>query len=252
MNINMTSQSANSTARALSIENFLSPISVLVLVMSIYTMPIASVIGYLLNIPCLIVLCHRKLKGDTYKYLIFKTLAHLIFLFSLTIIPLFSCSSCPASLTYIANLIRWLLSFYGGNVLTTSATLVEIALSYERLLLLKQQKSKYLIKLHFWPTTIGMLIISIVFNLPLMFAFQIELIPGSTDFWRLSRTAFGDSAFYRSYITVFNLIQAFLALLLLVALNILNKIEFSNYMKRKKNLINSTNRAAAPAPKNQQ
>jgi hypothetical protein len=217
-------------------EQFLVPMPILNLIILVYSMPIGSLIGLMLNILCLIVLCHRKLKGETYKYLIFKTVSHLGFLFVIVIWPIFVCSSCPISLTLLAKMLNYIFDIVALNCITTYAALVEIALSYDRLLMFKQQKSKYLIKLRFWPTTICFLVVGFVLNSPFIFAFQIEKVPGTADIWRLARTAFGGSSFYRTYVIVLSLIQTLVALVVLVVLNILVKIEFSKYMKRKKSL----------------
>jgi hypothetical protein len=245
MNSSSQSTTNSSAITALTAANFTLPITLTNLITNIYMMPIGSVIGFILNIPCLIVLFHRKLKGDTYKYLIFKTLSHLGLLFIVAMTPVFKCTTCPISLSLFANLVRYYLNLCVLNPLSTYAALVEIALSYDRLLMLKQQKSKCLIRLKFWPTCICFTVFGFIVNLPYMLSFQIESLEG-TNIWLYLPTGFYNTTFYRMYVIVFNLIQALLALIVLVVLNILVKIEFSKYIERKKNLTNSkstTNKA---------
>jgi hypothetical protein len=230
---NISSQSTNNTA--INAEAFLAPISFINLLSGIYSLPIVSVIGFVLNVPCLIVLFHRKLKGDTFKYLIFKTLTHLGYLFIVAITPIFRCTTCPISLTLFAAFVNYYLNLCTLNPLWTYAAFVEIVLSYDRLMLLKQQKSKYLIKLRFWPTIISILVIGFVVNLPFMMAFRIQQIQ-NTQIWRYTRTDFGNSTFYRMYMIVYNIIQTLILLVVQIILNIMVKQEFGKYMKRKKNL----------------
>jgi hypothetical protein len=233
--MNNNSQSENASTMSLNADKYLSPIPIFTLITNIYITPIVSLIGFIFNVPCLIVLMHPKLKGDTYKYLIYKTLTHLIFLFLITIAPIFRCTTCKISLTLFANLMRWLSNLCLLNVLTTYATLVEIALSYDRLLMLMQQKPKYLIKLSFWPTTISFSVLGFVLNMPYMFLNRIEQVPGA-DIWLFVRNDFNFSTFYRLYGIIFSLLQAIPPLIVIVVLNIFVKIEFGKYLNRKKNL----------------
>jgi hypothetical protein len=237
MNNTITAQSSNSSAA--TVERFLVPITAFNLITNVYSLPIVSVIGFILNIPCLIVLFHRKLKGDTYKYLIFKTIIHLSFLFIMAISATYRCTSCPFTLSLFTKIAQYYLHMCVLIPLSTYVALVEIALSYDRLLMLKQQKSKYLIKLSFWPATIAFIVLGLVVNVPFMMAFRIQQLPG-TDIWLYLPTDFFHTTFYRMYAIVFNVFQALLALVVLVVLNIFVKIEFSNYMKRKKNLTSNS------------
>jgi hypothetical protein len=230
-NSTSTSQLANGTA-----VNRLTPISLLNLINNIYMLPIGSVIGFILNIPCLIVLFHRKLKGDTYKYLIFKTLSHLGFLFIIAIGPVFRCTTCPISLSLFANVVRYYLNLCTLNPLSTYAALVKIAVSYDRLLMLKQQKSKYLIKLPFWPTCICLILFSFIANLPFMLASRIGPLEG-TNIWLFFRTDFLNTQFYQVYVFSYTISQNLLSLIMIVVLNILVKIEFGKYIEKKKKLM---------------
>jgi hypothetical protein len=229
---NISSQAGNISTR---VDLFLVPIPIFNLITSIYSIPIGSLIGFMLNVVCLIVLCHRKLKGDTFKYLIFKTLIHLIFLFIMAISPIFRCASCPIILTLFANLVRYYFNLILGSMMSTVAFLIEIVLTYDRLHMLMQQKPKYLIKLSFWPTTISCVVIGVIANVPYILAFTYQQVPG-TDIWQYVRTAVGSSIFYRISVIVLNLIQSLISLVVLIVLNILVKIKFSKYIKRKKSL----------------
>jgi hypothetical protein len=235
MNNITSSQSFNITTAT---DRFLTPIPVLILVTSVYIAPIVSLISFLLNIICLIVLCHHKLNGDTYKYLIFKTVSHLGFLFIVATWPVHQCTTCFISLTLWAKINQYYLNLVALCVFSTNASLVEILIAYERLFMLKQQSNKYLIKLSFWPAIIGIKVISLLLNLPFMFAFRIEKVP-QVDVWRLSRTAFGESSSYRTYVTLSNMLQTTGAFIVLIVMNLLVKIEFSKFMKIKKNFTMS-------------
>jgi hypothetical protein len=236
MNNNNSSQLENTTAlMSINPGRYLMPIPIFTLVTVIYMYPIASVIGFVLNVPCLIVLLNPKLKGDTYKYLLFKLLTHMGFLFIMAVSPIYRCSSCLVSLTLFANLIRYAFTLCALNVLTTYATLIEIVLSYDRLIMLMLHKPKYLIKLRFWPTMISLLIGGFVFNIPYMFLNRIEQVPG-TNIWLFLRTEYSLSAFYRSYAIFFGLFQAIPTLIVIIVLNVFVKIEFSKYLLRKNNL----------------
>jgi hypothetical protein len=235
--MNNTTSVGNNSAS--SIDNYLMAVSLRNLITVVYTLPIASLISFILNIPCLIVLFHRKLKGDTFKYLVLKTLCHLGFLFIIALTPTFRCTSCAFSLTLFTKIVQYYLSICLLNPLSTGAALVEIALTYDRLLMLKQHKSKYLVKLRFWPTTICFIAISILVNLPIMFSVKIEQVPG-TNIWLYLIMDFSNTAFYRFYSIFYSIMQALLALIVLVVLNILVKIEFSKYIKRKTNLTGNS------------
>jgi hypothetical protein len=160
---NTTSQTQhNTTAIALTAERFLSPMTIFSLVTNVYLTSIVSSFGFALNIACLIVLFHRKLNGDTYKYLIFKTVSHLGFLFIVATWPVHQCTTCFISLTLWAKINQYYFNLVALCVFSTNASLVEILIAYERLLMLKQQSNKYLIKLNFWPAIISIKVISLL------------------------------------------------------------------------------------------
>jgi hypothetical protein len=110
--------------------------------------------------------------------------------------------------------------------------LVEIFISYDRLLMFKS--IKYLIKLRFFHATAVTISISILINMPMFFATHIaQLAPNR--FVSL-RSLVAESVAYRVYSIVFNLGQAFIAFILLLMLNVLVTIEFNKHIEKKNNM----------------
>jgi hypothetical protein len=231
LNQTNTSTTARTTTTELPILRDLN------IIMNIYSIPIVSLIGFFLNIVCLIVLLSPKLKGDTYKYLIFKTISHLIFQFATALTPMYRCTQCAVVSSLIVNIFRFGLNFCVINVVSTYANLSEIALTYDRLYLLKQQHSKFLIKLPAFYTLIAFILIGIIANIPTFFAFGVGFNPNNNAY-SFARTVFGLTSEFITYLFVFNLVQSLVVFIVLIFVNLLVTYEFKKYINRKKNLTN--------------
>jgi hypothetical protein len=210
-----------------------TPFPTFFLVANIYTIPIVAVIGFFFNIICLAVLLHPKLKGDTYKYLIFKTLAHLYSQTATGMSPYGICSFCPISQTLGAQIFMIYFLIFLANTFFTYAALIEIVLAYERLLMFKQN-SKWLIKLNLKLTLTIIVISGLIVNIPYLFAYRVA--ETSLGRFRWVFTEFGSSSFFRIYVIVLTIIQNCFPIFTLFTLNILVTIEFRNYLNRKSRL----------------
>jgi hypothetical protein len=202
-----------------------------------YLTTIISVIGFVLNIITLLVLASPSFKGDTYKYLIFKTTTHLsVMTFGAFVNPLVNCPTCMISLTYTAQVFRILcISFFPG-IASTCAALVEIALSHDRLLMF--DKKTNCVSFTFASSFISLF--GIVISLPYLFSFKIVNAAPGFDVYLTTRNDFGNSAFYRIYIAALNFFQSFISFIIMIVLNITVTIKFKKYIKRKANLTKST------------
>jgi hypothetical protein len=112
----------------------------------------------------------------------------------------------------------------------------EIVLSYERLLMFKQQK----FKISFTLFLIFSLFIELAVNSVFLFAFRV--VPIALNRYSTLRTEFGNSTFYRVYVLLTGILQSLFSIVILVFLNILVNIKFKNYI-RKGNLLLKNNLA---------
>jgi hypothetical protein len=214
-------------------QNFLSfTVTSFVVVTNVYTIPIVSVIGIILNIPCLIVFASPKFSGETYKYLLFKTLIHLVVLLLATLNTIANCLAC---IDHRRMDVQIFLIYYRGYLVMvpfTMVALVEIALAYDRLCMFKSN----MFNLSFKHTLIAIAFIAFVFNIPYLIAFRVEEAAPGTNIFIGVRSQFGHTLFYRIYIIFFNMIQSIVAFAVLLLLNAFVTIEFRKYLSRKRNL----------------
>jgi hypothetical protein len=112
----------------------------------IYIATSFNVVGFFLNIFCLIILINKTLKGDIYKYFILKTSTELGRVFLGTLFPLAFCTSCPSFPTFAVQLIRAYGFNYAASLFSTMSILSEIALTYDRLTIFKKN-SKFFLKI---------------------------------------------------------------------------------------------------------
>jgi hypothetical protein len=201
----------------------------------VFIIPIVSLIGFLLSILCLTVLFSQKLTGEDYKYLKLKSILHLLALTILCLSPVSQCAICSIAETLIANLYRIYIMVVTTEIVGMSISLVEVMISYSRLVVLKQKSASF-ISIYFKSTILIIIIIAISLNFPYFFSFQIQpLSPGSYRF-RMIRTDFGNSHLYNIYLICLNIIHSTTALSALIIINICLIIEFKKYISRKSQL----------------
>jgi hypothetical protein len=204
------------------------------LIANVYTIPAMAAVGFVLNLFCFVVLLHPQLSGDTYKYLVLKTLIHLLGLLMTSLTALTNCAVCELNQTYGAQILRVMIMFTGNSV-TTMAALVEIFLSYDRLLMFKSIKR--LPNLSFSHAAAITISSSLIINMPNFFATHIvQLAPNR---FASLRSLVAESLAYRVFSIVLNLGQALMAFILLLILNVLVTIEFNKYIKKKSRLTKS-------------
>jgi hypothetical protein len=214
----------------------------------VYLIPILSLIGFALNIPCLIGLAVAKLSPDSRKYLLLRTVTHLILLACLAFNALTNCLMCQARGTLPTQLINVYIIIFFYRAAFTTAALVEIIVSYQRLAIFKKRLD-CLKKIRFNYMVILFMLLGLALNVPYLLAFQPAERPANSSLFDTVRTDFGNTSFYRIYIIALNLCQSFLSFILLTIFNVLATIEFKKYMKRKKNLTKGKNdRSTATEP----
>jgi hypothetical protein len=196
-----------------------------------YVMIVNCGVGLVLNSICLLVLLSLKIKGDMYKYIILKTIVEMLTLFS-SFMSLFTrCQSCITNGNFSAVLIRIIFVEYLNNAAYTCSGFCEIALSYDRLRLFKEN-SKWMPNIRFRTIACLSLALSALISVPFVFKRRPGREPGTTEASDFSRTAI-----YSYYVIFINVIQVFLPLIVLIILNSLVAYEFKLYMKRKTRFI---------------
>jgi hypothetical protein len=236
MSANSSSITANQTAQT-STASIFDPFF---LISFVYTTPIISVIGFVLNVLCAVVLLKAKLASSTNKYLLFRTLIHMALLLFTSLNALFYCENCPVSDTLVAQVLFFAVNIYLSRVVFLVTALVEIAISYQRLLLFKKAK-KFFFKWKFWYTFLVCMLVGFLLNIPYLFAFDIVQVRSNSDDYMTTRNRFGRLLAYRIYIITLNTVQSFLSFIVLLILNALVTVEFKKYIRRKKSLFDTVN-----------
>jgi hypothetical protein len=218
----------------LNITSMNNPVSLLTLVGSVYMLSLIGVAGFFSNIICLVVFFCSEFRSNSYKCQILKTLAHLFTLSLTATNAVYNCTTCPVSHTFSAQFYRTVF-FFASMASNTFVVLAEIALSYDRLMILRQRVKRFI--------NATFIIVSLLFctalNAPYLFAFNVEQIEPNR--FLQTRNIFGFSAFYRFYSMLNSLLQSFLSFGILLVLNFLASLAYRDYIRRKKNLIHHKN-----------
>jgi hypothetical protein len=195
--------------------------------------PAFSITGFVFNLISLIVFLNPKLTGKLYKYFVTKSISELIFLAMGALYPLYFCTSCP---TY--GTLGWaaMVQYGAGIVIQTAFTytgLCEIAIVYERLVVLYQIK-----RFDFKASTViaVMFTVSCVPYIPGVFAKYIAQSTPGGPYARIT-TAFGSSLGYLLFQSLWQAITMTLIFCTVIALNIALVKKFKGYLAKKKSLV---------------
>jgi hypothetical protein len=227
----------NSTSSSLFLEDSFQ-LAVIYYVFTIgyqYIFTISCGIGIVINLICLIVLMSPSLSGDMYKYLLMKTIAEMVTLFSSFSNIFSTCRTCPFFQSYASALISIIIVSFSNSTSYTCSAFCEIILSYDRLKLFKRN-SKLMPTLNFKFTCIGIVSISILVNIPILFSKNVISIRGAENKYIDMQNEFGTSTLYSCYTLLLNVLQTILPLLILITLNTIVTFEFRRYLNRKRTM----------------
>jgi hypothetical protein len=208
---------------------------------NIYIIPSICVIGFVLNITCLILLTDKSLKGNIYKYFILKTLSELIRVILGSMFPIVFCNNCATFQTQFSQVFRVYIISYGASVMSTISILSEIALTYDRLVIFKIKK-KYFPHLKYKPACTAILLIGIFLFFHLLFVNRVVEIPNQPGRFRTISTEFGSTSLANYLTIIITCIQSFGGFFALISLNISLLIEFQKYKKSRQHIIGRFNK----------
>jgi hypothetical protein len=231
--------SLNSTREAIKLE----PMSLLTLIFNIYTLSIIGACGAVLNLVCIFIFTFGEFKIDTYKYLILKSVSHMAILTCAGSSSVYICTSCPLSQTFGALMYRYVCITIVNTVSNTVASLIEILLSYDRLLMFgenKRRQQNWFIKtvnrLPFAASMITIILaIGVFVNIPIYLSFRVEL--NKQNKFVNSRTQFGNTQFSRYYAIALSILLSLISFVLLIILNVMVIKKFNIYIERKSKLV---------------
>jgi hypothetical protein len=235
--------SANNSTPTMFNADFAHQLQIFFFVYSIgyqYVMTISCSIGFIVGFICLAVLVNPKLKGDMYKLLILKTLVEIILQLAGMTNIFVTCSICTFVQSYWARLVKIIFTHYLISTFYTCSSLIEIALSYDRLKIFKRN-SKYLPNVNFYYLSICIILGSILLNIPVLFSLTIVSIPGTQNQFTDVQSEFGRGAFFSVYLNIINALQVFIPLLILIVIDSLVAVEFKKYVNKKKRIANQLN-----------
>jgi hypothetical protein len=152
----------------------------------------------------------RRLKDASYKVMLFKAVANLLYLvIGLETDILSNCSNCPLSRSYIAAINYTMIYIFFSSCLHSYRVLLDVLLSaYIYMILINRPcSSKYT---YLW--VFGLFVVAVAFyaQKPFMFAYS----------------EFGSSWFNKTFLLVQVFIRNFLAVIIVPAVNLLNLIKF--------------------------
>jgi hypothetical protein len=201
-----------------------------------YIIPITCFFGLIISMIVLVVLSHPKLKGDTYKYLIMKTILQLMIysshFFNLSNV----CLYCPIFLTYSGHIVRAVFFNFMMPFASIAYTLVEVLLCVERLRIFRP-KSKLLPPLNFSVVACLIITISAGMSIPPVIAFKLVPFQGR---YIMVANEIGTSQPYAIYTYAMTAITTYGFITILIVSNFFVIHDYKKYIKKKNKMTNKT------------
>jgi hypothetical protein len=215
-------------------------IPLITLVGHIYIISILSIVGLLFNLLCFFVLASSRFKGDSYKYLVMKTLVHMAIQLFSTANSMYNCVTCQFAQTLAVQLYRYVFQAFVGPAANTCGALVEMALTYDRLRAFDHRGSKAKISSSFVPFKLGsfaILALTVVLNAPYLMAFTVKPLDANRTIYAYAPTPLVFAVWFRVYVIVLNVLQSLVSFVALLVMNGLLLSRFKGFMRRKKGLV---------------
>jgi GR25 family glycosyltransferase involved in LPS biosynthesis len=199
--------------------------------------PAISLIGFILNTICLLVLFSSKLDGDSYKFQIAKTAIHTLAILLNVLSIITNCRTCSTFNLYGSRIFSLYFLAFLSSSLVAMSWLIEIVVTYDRLSMLRTQSKCCQIRASFDRSFLFVIAIGLGINLFVPFAFEIKEKAAQSNRYIVTRTRFGESLFYINYTIAINIIQSLLSFVMIVALNWLMTIRFKRYLNKKATIV---------------
>lgn len=183
-----------------------------------------SVAGVCTNAINICVFLSPKLKETSYRFMLARSVANLLYL-ALSFVDEFLvyCNNCPITYTYFAVLYTiTAYVFLIGTLSIYRAFIENVILLHTYCILTNKNWTKIIRSI--WIVLI-LAVISLVYNIPKLFSFSIEQVPG-VDMFYVDYTKFGASFTNKVLVITQTLFKIFLTSVLLPVNNLVNLILF--------------------------
>jgi len=194
-------------------------------------------IGMLTNTINIAVFLNKKLKDESYKYMLSNSITNFLYL-SVTFIGVFlyNCTYCPSSQTYGAVIYSIGIIFYFSSCLAIFRIVVEIALSVRTYLILTNKSFE---RFNYKNILAILLFISLLYYGQQPFAYGVGELSGPEDqvLYTAKANQFGNSPFAKTLIIVQFSVRIFLAVVVLSTVNCFSVIEFKKKLDARNNLM---------------
>lgn len=207
---------------------------------NLYMQLLIGITSLLSNLINLAVFLSPKLKDNIYMYMLVNSIVNIIYL-SIGIPAIFFsfCTTCPLSMTYASQIAMIWLVLYMSNSLKFMHVLLQIVISARIYLILMNKQIDWLRP---WMVIATCAVVSVVCFIPEPFLFEVaEMSDGRDTIFTTLPTNFGNSTIGEVILIVQFGARAFLAVLILGLINVLNLVEF-----RKRFKIRSVSNASLP------
>jgi len=195
-----------------------------------YILPTTALLCTLTNTLNVAVFLNSRITGLTHQYLLWKSIFELLIGVVMVFSMLFFCSDCALTRSYLSQVYVIYLFSACYYFLYYAASFVEVAVTYERLLILKNKsgRSRLLDARFFIP-----LVACVAFTWVVPIAFLFDIVPSGPGEFTIVRSKFASSLFIlietALSILVFNL--AFDAIMITLTLRVM--VNFRRYAERK-------------------
>ena len=213
-----------------------------------HILPYMCLLGIFANFLNILVFLSPKLKDSTFKLMMANSFVEIAFLVISGLgISIFCGTPCLSNyFTYLGQILSiWFVNYIGRSMAVLS-TLIEIFISFQRLMLIKN--IRFLKDVSVIKVLVVLTIISLIYYLPAFFSakigqslYPLVFFPNSTqiDFSRSKLvyvsvfTDFGNSHLGKILLATITIVRMFFATFVLLLINILSALEFKERIKKK-------------------
>jgi hypothetical protein len=213
---------------------------------SLYLTPFVNCCGIILNLICILFLISKELKGNIYKYFIVKTISELLICVLSILFTLSRCATCAFSQTYAGVFYRAIIFPYLIGITYNISNLTEIAMTYDRLTILKHN-SEWFPKVDFKYMTLAIVTYNCLIYVPNLLAVRVSEPTVNSSRIDMTVTALGQTSAYNYYSIVIRMMSLPYFIILLL-FNIFLLIEYRKYNRNRATIIGTLNNKSFMQP----
>jgi hypothetical protein len=213
-------------------------------ILNTFIIPAICVFGMITNSICIFIFVKLKLKNSLFKFMLITSSYNFLYLFLCSFSFSFRCAPfCSFDSLWITRIYQVYIFLYFTSVLAISNSIFELIIYIERYLTMKNINIDKKLQIK-WAIP-AVTVLSLIFYLPVLFAYTIEKDSVKESAYNFVKTEFSKTTQSRALIIFISTVRGPIILVLIFVLNVLTIIEFKRIVYRKSHMqISEPNRSS--------